>query len=423
MRKYYSCYLKLFVLAFFAHTTVAQNDSINKLFPIADKDEIFGLERNLKDPNRLDQEFYFNKQIFFTAKLDSKVISSYFYLNTKTGYSMLDKDFFYKAEPASKIDAHITFPKEKEYFLYFIDTYKNAKLSRITKTSIPLGPPFLEEPEEFLRHFKDWFGKDTGGTEFLGENGRLKSDAYVGAFNGSDITIYLSKETHTSIQDNYCVGWLGLGYIRLDAEFTCLITRVLSAWSKYQIDLMVEKDVNFVFDGKQYQSVQAKMNEVTTAVDINREKDKEQVQERINRTDDATEKELLAKLEKAKEKKMSKASKNLKNIEVKDGKVEDFYSQMNKQFSNPLDDIELFEAENNLKIYQTKKKLNKETKPSKRDNLNQELQTYIKMNQKLEKYRHLFEELQVRYAKDQKKLLSENTILYQQMLTDLVSAH
>ncbi|MCB0508830.1 MAG: hypothetical protein KDD21_11080 [Bacteroidetes bacterium] len=387
------------------------------------KSDVLSSFDNIKNPNRLDQEFYFNKQIFFTVKLDGKVISSYFYLNTKTGYSLLDKDFFYKAEPSSKIDAHITFPKEKEYFLYFVDAYKNAKLSRITKTSIPLGPPFLEDPEEFLRYFKDWFGQDVSGTEFLGESGRLKSDAYVGAFNGSDITIYLSKETHTTIQDNYCVGWLGLGYVRLDGEFTRLITRVLSAWSKYQIDLMVEKDVNFIFDGKQYQSVQAKMNGVTTAVDINREKDKEQAQERINRTDDATEKELLARLEKAKEKKMGKASKKLKNIEVKDGKVEDFYKQMNKNFGNPLDDIDLFEAENNLKIYQTNKKLSKEKNQSKRNDLNSELQGYVGMKQKLEKYRHLFEALQTQYAKDQKKLLSENGILYQQMLQDFASGN
>ena len=423
MKKYYLWLLNLFVFPLFVQTAIAQNDSLNKLFPLADKDEIFGLERNPKNPFQPDQQFYFNKQIFFTVKLDSKVISSYFYLNTKTGYSLLDKDFFYQADPASQIDAHITFPKEKEYFLYFVDIYNHAKLSKITETSIPLGPSFLEDPEELLRHFKDWFSQDVAGTAFLGENGRLKSDAFVGAFNGTDITIYLSNETHTTIQNNYCVGWLGLGYVRLDGEFTHLITRVLSAWSNYQIDVMVEKEVNFVFDGKPYQSVQAKMNEVTTTVDINREEQKKQAQARINRTDDVTEKELLSKLEKAKEKKMDKASRSLKKIEGKHGKVEDFYSQMNAQFSNPLDDIDMFEAENNLKIYQTGKKLGRETNASKRASLNLTLQGHLRMKQKLEKYRQLFEELQTRYAGDQKKLLNENAILYQQMVQDFASGH
>lgn len=402
---------------------LAQITDIDKLFPLADKDEIFGLSRDGKNPYQLDQEFYFNKQIFFTAKLNDKVISSYFYLNTKTGYSLLDKDFFYKVDPTSKIDAHITFPKDKEYFLYFIDAYKNEKISKITKTSIPLGPDFLENPEELLVYFKDWFGKVEGQPFFLGENNNLKSDLYVGSFDGADISLYLSRDTGTTLQNNYCVGWLGLGYVRLDGEFNHIITRVLSTWSNYQIDLLVEKDVNFIFNGKPYQSAQAKLNQFNTSLELNLEKNKEKANQKINRTDDATERELLIRLEDAKNKKMSKATQNLKSIALKEGKIEDIYNVMNTQIANPLDDIALFEAEINLKIYQTNKKLLVETKQAKQNSLNQQLQGYLKLKQKLESYRQQFQQLQIIFKEDQKKLTNENAALYQQMLTDISSSN
>jgi hypothetical protein len=79
------------------------------IFGQADKDKDITLSK--KDPYRLDQTFYFNKKIFFTAKTREVQVQSYFYMNTRnglTGYDaglakQLGKDYFEKNEEKTRV--------------------------------------------------------------------------------------------------------------------------------------------------------------------------------------------------------------------------------------------------------------------------------------------------------------------------------
>ncbi|MDZ7604456.1 MAG: hypothetical protein U5K79_02480 [Cyclobacteriaceae bacterium] len=61
-------------------------------FPMGDKMELYNLKPADKSEYRLDQDFYFNKKIYFTAKTREVQLSSYFYLNTKNGMTGYDID-------------------------------------------------------------------------------------------------------------------------------------------------------------------------------------------------------------------------------------------------------------------------------------------------------------------------------------------
>lgn len=46
-----------------------------------------------ESPYKLDQSFHFDKKIDFELKMDGKIVRSYIYFNTSSGYSLLEKDF------------------------------------------------------------------------------------------------------------------------------------------------------------------------------------------------------------------------------------------------------------------------------------------------------------------------------------------
>lgn len=415
-------YLIWIALLQFCIQGYAQPDSLNrnldKLFPLADKDELFGLERNTKNPDRLDQEYFFNKKIHFQLKWNSYVHTGYFYINTKTGVSLMDKNFFHQLGDRNSTDFHLTFPEYKEYFLYFYDPRDGKKYSRISHTSLPIGPSFLEDPEELLTFFKDWFSGPGRDIAFLGDKSDLKSESYTTMWEENDATLYLSKQTGTVITNNYCVGWLGLGYLNRNNDHTEIITRLQSVSAQYQVDLLREENVNYTFNGKLYVSIQAKMNEAIATIELSERTDKGKKQEKIAKINDATEAELESKLLSAKEKKMNKAKTLGKQLADDHGKVTDFYDAMSKA-NDPIDDVDIFEAELNLKIYKTDKKLLKETSAKKKEKLMQEKIAMQKTKATLLTYKEKFHQVKLTYKNDSKKLGEENTKLFKELLLDL----
>lgn len=413
--------MKTFVLLslFFGFFSFAQIDStkINDLFPLADKDEIFGLSRNPKNPYQLNQDYFFNKKIHFQLKWQSYVSTSYFYLNTKTGYSLLDKNFFNSIRDRNTFDYHLTFPEFQEYFVYFTDPRKNDKYSRISHSSLPIGPQSLENPEELLRYFKDWFSGPQQEIQFLGDKHDLKSEQYIAMFNGEDLSIFLSKKTDAEIVMKYCVGWLGLGFINRNNDETEIITRLFSASAQYQIDLLYIENVNYTFSGKPYQSVQSKINLELDKAEESFLKDKNSTERRISTINDAIDAELERKLQAAKDKKMSKAKTIGKKLAEDHGKAKDLYAMM-AEANDPLDDMDIFDAEINLKIYKISKKIDKERKADKKQQLISEKMKLQESKQKIEAYRKKFENIRSRYQNNKTKLGEENSKIFTEMLND-----
>ncbi|MGV3768221.1 MAG: hypothetical protein ACO1NW_18965 [Chitinophagaceae bacterium] len=230
-----------------------------RLFALADKWEMYGVDSTKKNPFQLKQTFNFNKKIYFTAKTSEVNISSYFYLSTKTGLTGYDKDV---AKQMGKAYSTLEFAikmNDGNHFAYQLLGDK-TKLASVLKE----GPGFLPQYLEDLRnteHFKDYF-EPTGDKVKIGDKEQHSAIRYQGVnMEGGQMNALLADNPGQEINPDHqlmILSVFGIGFIFLEGK-----TQLLAGWESdgYVARLVKIEDVHFTFDGTVYQTYQEKADQ------------------------------------------------------------------------------------------------------------------------------------------------------------------
>ena len=260
-------------------------------FPMGDKMELYNLKPADKSEYRLDQTFYFNKKIYFTAKTREVQLSSYFYLNTKNGMTGYDIDV---AKQSGKDYTNMEFAiklDDGNVFMYQRYPKTNEKIASILREGPGFLPQYLEDAND-VAFFKDYM-EQTGDKTTVGDKSQFLSSFYQGVnMEGGHMFALISDNAGFNMNpDNklLILSFFGLGYIWLDGK-----TKLITGWESdgYVSRLERIEDTNFFFDGKPYKSYQQKADaeinkfEVSTKSAFSKEKEQIERQEQAlnNRT-------------------------------------------------------------------------------------------------------------------------------------------
>ncbi|GMQ24392.1 hypothetical protein Aoki45_10740 [Algoriphagus sp. oki45] len=252
----------IFLLTFqFAQAQVPQG-----LKEKSDKDKFQLLETSLKSPFTLDQEFFFNKKFYFTAKSSEVQINSYFFLNTKNGQFAVDKDVaeHLKRQKGSEIFNELDFSihlESGEYFTYTTRQRTGDKIASITQELFSFLPDYLEDVEapEF---FKDFMERD-GNKTYVGDKSQFPSESFQGVDleGGGHTLAWFSKNTDFQMNPanrKLIISPFGIGYVFFENQ-----TYLVTGWESEDYVTRLEKieDVNVTFNGKEYTPLQQKIEE------------------------------------------------------------------------------------------------------------------------------------------------------------------
>lgn len=328
---------------------------------------------NKKDPYRLDQTFYFNKKIFFTAKTREVQVQSYFYMNTKNGLTGYDIDL---AKQLGKDYSDMNFTiklDDGNVFLYQTHRKTNERIARIAKKGLGFLPQYLEDANS-TQYFKDYFEKN-GEKTLVGDKSQYNSEYYQGIdMSGGSMFVLMSDNTDFHMNpDNKMIitSFFGLGYIYFEGT-----TKLITGWEGDDYIARIERieDTNFTFDGKPYKTYQQKANveidkfEANTKADFSKEKDQIEQQERAlrnrnisaeNAQRNAIDHEILQlkkQLLDKKEKLTQKATTKAKQVSKKEGDYETFYKKSQELMAGN-DMLEIMQLELKMEKLKVEKKL------------------------------------------------------------------
>ena len=279
-------YFPIWLLIISWASSMAQDTPINPdlTFPMGDKMELYNLKPADKSEYRLDQEFYFNKKIYFTAKTREIQLTSYFYLNTKNGMTGYDIDV---AKQLGKDYSNMDFAiklDDGNIFMYQRFSKTNEKIASIVREGPGFLPQYLEDANS-VEFFKDYMER-TGEKTTVGDKSQFLSVRYQGVnMEGGHMFALISDNAGFNMNpDNklLILSFFGLGYIWLEGK-----TKLITGWESdgYVSRLERIEDTNYFFDGKPYKSYQQKADaeinkfEVSTKSSFSKEKEQIERQE------------------------------------------------------------------------------------------------------------------------------------------------
>lgn len=232
----------------------------------SDKDKFLLQEISLKSPYTLDQEFFFNKKFYFTAKTSEVQVDSYFLMNTKNGLIAIDKDIAeqLKEQKGSALFNEMDFSvrmETGEFFTYSTRQRTGDKISSITREMLSYLPDYLDEVSE-PEFFKEYMERD-GNKTYVGDKSQFPSESFQGVNlgEGGHMLAWFSKNTDFQINPEnraLILSPFGIGYVFFENQ-----TYLVTGWESDDFVSRLEKieDVNITFNGKDYTPIQQKMEE------------------------------------------------------------------------------------------------------------------------------------------------------------------
>ncbi len=232
----------------------------------SDKDKFLLQEISLKSPYTLDQEFFFNKKFYFTAKTSEVQVDSYFLMNTKNGLIAIDKDIAeqLKQQKGSALFNEMDFSvrmETGEFFTYSTRQRTGDKISSITREMLSYLPDYLDEVSE-PEFFKEYMERD-GNKTYVGEKSQFPSESFQGVNlgEGGHMLAWFSKNTDFQINPEnraLILSPFGIGYVFFENR-----TYLVTGWESDDFVSRLEKieDVNITFNGKDYTPIQQKIEE------------------------------------------------------------------------------------------------------------------------------------------------------------------
>lgn len=232
----------------------------------SDKDKFLLQEISPKSPFTLDQEFFFNKKFYFTAKTSEVQVDSYFLMNTKNGLIAIDKDIAeqLKRQKGSELFNEMDFSirmETGEFFTYSTRQRTGDKISSITREMLSYLPDYLDEVSE-PEFFKDYMERD-GNKTYVGDKSQFPSESFQGVNlgEGGHMLAWFSKNTDFQINPEnrtLILSPFGIGYVFFENQ-----TYLVTGWESDDFVSRLEKieDVNITFNGKDYIPIQQKIEE------------------------------------------------------------------------------------------------------------------------------------------------------------------
>ena len=232
----------------------------------SDKDKFLLPEISLKSPYTLDQEFFFNKKFYFTAKTSEVQVDSYFLMNTKNGLIAIDKDIAeqLKEQKGSSLFNEMDFSvrmETGEFFTYSTRQRTGDKISSITREMLSYLPDYLDEVSE-PEFFKEYMERD-GNKTYVGDKSQFPSESFQGVNlgEGGHMLAWFSKNTDFQINPEnraLILSPFGIGYVFFENR-----TYLVTGWESDDFVSRLEKieDVNITFNGKDYIPIQQKIEE------------------------------------------------------------------------------------------------------------------------------------------------------------------
>ena len=232
----------------------------------SDKDKFLLQEISLKSPYTLDQEFFFNKKFYFTAKTSEVQVDSYFLMNTKNGLIAIDKDIAeqLKEQKGSALFNEMDFSvrmETGEFFTYSTRQRTGDKISSITREMLSYLPDYLDEVSE-PEFFKEYMERD-GNKTYVGDKSQFPSESFQGVNlgEGGHMLAWFSKNTDFQINPEnraLILSPFGIGYVFFENR-----TYLVTGWESDDFVSRLEKieDVNITFNGKDYIPIQQKIEE------------------------------------------------------------------------------------------------------------------------------------------------------------------
>lgn len=232
----------------------------------SDKDKFLLQEISLKSPYTLDQEFFFNKKFYFTAKTSEVQVDSYFLMNTKNGLIAIDKDIAeqLKEQKGSALFNEMDFSvrmETGEFFTYSTRQRTGDKISSITREMLSYLPDYLDEASE-PEFFKEYMERD-GNKTYVGDKSQFPSESFQGVNlgEGGHMLAWFSKNTDFQINPEnraLILSPFGIGYVFFENR-----TYLVTGWESDDFVSRLEKieDVNITFNGKDYTPIQQKIEE------------------------------------------------------------------------------------------------------------------------------------------------------------------
>lgn len=232
----------------------------------SDKDKFLLQEISLKSPYTLDQEFFFNKKFYFTAKTSEVQVDSYFLMNTKNGLIAIDKDIAeqLKQQKGSALFNEMDFSvrmETGEFFTYSTRQRTGDKISSITREMLSYLPDYLDEVSE-PEFFKEYMERD-GNKTYVGDKSQFPSESFQGVNlgEGGHMLAWFSKNTDFQINPEnrtLILSPFGIGYVFFENR-----TYLVTGWESDDFVSRLEKieDVNITFNGKDYTPIQQKIEE------------------------------------------------------------------------------------------------------------------------------------------------------------------
>ena len=242
---------------------------------LTDKDELLEIKSNEPNPNDLldislsvpkpktpnagqqiyneiglNGDFTFNKKIGFSVNAPEGNLVSYFYLNTKNGYSMLDWKGI-KAMLSENPEGEMTQIKNanNDFYQYIKSSEGNFVMKAGSKQSMVVHDIQTEMlSKEFFKTFKKTGNKvgKVGGNKYP----RVE---YSGTFEGKKMSIWLSNPQDVLLDTKFThslSGYWGLGFIASPSGTTYMITGIVGDGASIFMNYIENATVSF--SGKGY---------------------------------------------------------------------------------------------------------------------------------------------------------------------------
>ena len=201
----------------------------------------------------LNGEFTFNKKIGFSVNAPEGDLVSYFYFNTKNGYSMLDWKGI-KAMLNENPEGEITQIKNanNDFYQYIKSSEGNFVMKAGSGQSMVVHDIQTEMlSKEFFKTFKKTGNKmgKVGGNKYP----RVE---YSGTFEGKKMSIWLSNPQDVLLDTKFThslSGYWGLGFIASPTGTTYMITGIVGDGASIFMNYI--ENANVSFSGKGYKPV------------------------------------------------------------------------------------------------------------------------------------------------------------------------
>lgn len=213
----------------------------------------------------LNGNFTFNQKLTFSITSSEGNVASYFYMNTKSGYSMMDNPAMQKMtnEPYDGEICQI-FTSNADIYQYIKSSEGNFAMKVGSKNDASSRSSDIGfEVKKFFKEFKKTGNKRNVGTLFESEEYSGKDD------EGTPMSVWLACANNVLLDTKITTaitGFWGLGYISSPSATTYLITGFES--KEVKINLTRLENQNISFSGKTYTPVGSMMAQAISQNDI-----------------------------------------------------------------------------------------------------------------------------------------------------------